>query len=106
VALPQVVERIKTAWPARRNFWVATYGNDLPSETPILPEPIEGQMLLEGNLLLITGEVMGDGPGNSFVHIPSLNAVVAGDIVFNNAHFAPPADPAALYATFDKRPDL
>src|SRR5262245_15229289 len=106
VALPEVVERIKTAWPARRNFWFATYGNDLPSETPILPEPIQGQLLLEGNVLLITGEVMGDGPGNSFVHIPSLTAVVAGDIVFNNAHFAPPADPAALYATFDRIVEL
>jgi len=102
VALPQVVERIKTAWPARRNFWYQTYGSDVPSETPILPEPIEGKLPLEGNPLVITGEVMGDGPGNSFVHIPALNAVVAGDIVFNNAHFAPPADPAQLYATFDK----
>jgi glyoxylase-like metal-dependent hydrolase (beta-lactamase superfamily II) len=106
VALPEVVERIKTAWPARRNFWFATYGNDLPSETPILPEPIQGQLLLEGNVLLITGEVMGDGPGNSFVYIPTLSAVVAGDIVFNNAHFAPPADPTALYATFDRIVEL
>ena len=102
VALPQVVDRIKTAWPARRNFWYQTYGSDLPSETPILPEPIQGQLMLEGNVLTITGEVMGDGPGNSFIHIPSLNAVVAGDIVFNNSHFSPPADPAALFATFDQ----
>ena len=102
VALPQVVERIKTAWPARRTFWLPTYGNDLPSETAILPEPIQGPLMLEGNSLVITGEVMGDGPGNSFIHIPALNAVVAGDIVFNNAHFSPPADPAQLYVTFDK----
>ena len=99
VALPQVRERIATAWPARRNFWVATYGDDLPSETPIMPEPVEGVLLLEGHELHITGEVMGDGPGNSFVHIPVLDAVVAGDIVFNRAHFSPPADAAPLLAT-------
>jgi glyoxylase-like metal-dependent hydrolase (beta-lactamase superfamily II) len=103
VALPQVVERIKTAWPARRNFWYATYKEDLPSETPILPEPLaEPSLNLEGNRLVITGEVMGDGPGNSFVHIPSLNAVVAGDIIFNRSHFGPPADAAPLNATLDQ----
>ena len=103
VALPQVVERIKTAWPARRNFWFPTYGSDLPSETPILPEPLkEPVLMLEGNRLAITGEVMGDGPGNSFVHIPSLNAVLGGDIIFNRSHFGPPADAAPLYATFDQ----
>ncbi len=101
VALPQVGERIKTAWPARHKFWFPTYGSDLPSETPILPEPIQAPLMLEGNQLQITGEVMGDGPGNSFIYIPSLKAVVAGDIIFNNAHFSPPTDPAALYATFD-----
>ena len=102
VALPEVVERMKTSWPARRNFWVQTYGDDLPGETPILPEPIDGTLMLEGHELVITGEVMGDGPGNSFVHIPALDAVVAGDIVFNHAHFGPPADPVPLYDTLDR----
>ncbi|HEX7081971.1 MAG TPA: MBL fold metallo-hydrolase [Gammaproteobacteria bacterium] len=102
VALPEVRERIATAWPARRNFWYATYGDDLPSATPIMPEPIEGALTIEGHELPITGGLMGDGPGNSFVYVPALDAVVAGDIVFNASHFSPPEDPAALFATFDR----
>jgi len=100
VALPQVRERIVTAWPGRRNFWYPTYGDDLPSEQAILPEALtEPKLVLEGHEFPITGEQVGlDGQGNSFVHIPQLDAVVTGDIVFNS-HLRPPADTAPLYAT-------
>jgi glyoxylase-like metal-dependent hydrolase (beta-lactamase superfamily II) len=100
VALPQVRERMVTAWPARRNFWFPTYGDDLPSEQAILPEALATpELQLEGQQLPITGEQIGlDGQGNSFVHIPSLRAVVTGDIVFNS-HLRPPADTGPLYET-------
>jgi len=100
VALPQVRERIVTAWPGRRNFWYPTYGDDLPSEQAILPEALtEPKLVLEGHEFPITGEQVGlDGQGNSFVHIPQLDAVVTGDIVFNS-HLRPPAATAPLYAT-------
>lgn len=103
VALPEVRERIVTAWPARRNFWFPTYGDDLPSETAILPEALsEPKLVLEGHEFPITGEQVGlDGQGNSFVHIPELKAVVTGDIVFNS-HLRPPADTAPVYATLDR----
>jgi glyoxylase-like metal-dependent hydrolase (beta-lactamase superfamily II) len=99
VAVPEVAERMVTSWPARRNFWVDTYGDELPSADAILPTPLEGPMMLEGNPLIVTKELMGDGPGNTFVHIPAIGAVVAGDIVFSNAHFGVPEDPTALYET-------
>ena len=39
----------------------------------------------------ITGGVQGaDGPGNSFVYIPSLKAVVTGDIMFDHVYGTPP----------------
>ena len=100
VALPEVVERMRTAWPARRNFWYPTYGDDLPGEEAILPEPLQTPVLvLEGHEMPITGEQVGlDGAGNSFVHIPALAAVVTGDIVFNS-HLRPPADTGPLYET-------
>jgi glyoxylase-like metal-dependent hydrolase (beta-lactamase superfamily II) len=103
VALPPVAERIKTAWPARRTFWLPTYGNELPSETAIVPEPLAAPALtLEGETMPITGEVMGDGPGNSFVWIPSLGAVVSGDTVFYRRHIGVPADPKLWLETLDK----
>ena len=101
VAVPEVAERMVTSWPARRNFWVDTYGDELPSEDAILPTPLEGPMMLEGHALVVTKELMGDGPGNTFVYVSVINAVIAGDIIFSNAHFGVPEDPTALYETLD-----
>jgi glyoxylase-like metal-dependent hydrolase (beta-lactamase superfamily II) len=103
VALPEVAKRMEAAWPGRREFWYPTYRDELPSATPILPEPLAAPRLtLEGQTLEITGEVMGDGPGNSYVWIPSLRAVVAGDVVFFDRHLGVPADPSAWLATLDR----
>ncbi len=103
VALPQVRERMITSWPGRRNFWYPTYGDDLPSEDAILPEALSEPVLtLEGHTMQITGEQVGlDGAGNSFVYIPDLDAVVAGDIIFNS-HLRPPADTAPVYETLNR----
>jgi glyoxylase-like metal-dependent hydrolase (beta-lactamase superfamily II) len=52
-------------------------------------------LTLEGEDFPITGGVQGaDGPGNSFVYIPSLKAVVTGDIVFDHVYFGVPRDAA------------
>jgi glyoxylase-like metal-dependent hydrolase (beta-lactamase superfamily II) len=103
VALPEVAKRIPGAWPNRRTFWLPTYGNELPGETPVVPEPLaEPKLTIEGETLEITGEVVGDGPGNSYIWIPSLRAVVAGDVVFYERHLGAPADPAAWFAVLDK----
>jgi len=102
-ALPEVVPNIERGWPARREFWYPTYGEELPSAKPVLPQGLGTKELeLEGEVFPITGPIYGDGPGNTFVWIPSLRAVVAGDIIFNQCHFSPPADTAPLYESFDK----
>ena len=62
---------------------------------PVLPEELSTPVLtLEGEHFPITGGVQGDGPGNSFVYIPSLKAVVAGDTVFDHVYFGVPKDKA------------
>jgi len=96
VALPATVNAAKTGWPARQKFWFPTYGNNIPGPDPVLPEELSEPMLtLEGEHFPITGGVQGaDGPGNSFVYIPSLKAVVAGDIVFDHVYFGVPRDAA------------
>lgn len=102
-ALPEVVPNIERGWPARREFWYPTFGDELPPAKPVLPQGLaRPELELDGEVFPITGPVYGDGPANTFVWIPSLRAVVAGDIVFNQCHFNPPADPAPLYETFDK----
>jgi glyoxylase-like metal-dependent hydrolase (beta-lactamase superfamily II) len=96
VALPATVNAAKTGWPARQKFWVATYGNNIPGPDPVLPDALtEPVLTLEGEQFPITGGVQGaDGPGNSFVYIPSLRAVVTGDIVFDHVYFGVPRDAA------------
>jgi len=106
VATPEAIERAKTGWPARRNFWVMEYGEqDLPSADAILAEPLPANntITFAGETLQVTKEVIGaDGAGNSFVWIPSLRAVVAGDIIFHNSHFGIPADMNGWNATIAK----
>jgi glyoxylase-like metal-dependent hydrolase (beta-lactamase superfamily II) len=96
VALPATVSAAKTGWPARQKVWVATYGNNIPGPDPVLPEELSEPVLtLEGERFPITGGVQGaDGPGNSFVYISSLKAVVTGDIVFDHVYFGVPRDAA------------
>lgn len=96
VALSATVNAAKTGWPARQKFWFATYGTNIPGPEPVLPEELQTPVLtLEGEQFPITGGVQGaDGPGNSFVWIPSLKAVITGDIVFDHVYFGVPRDAA------------
>src|SRR6476646_6446557 len=73
VALAATINGAKTGWPARQKFWFPTYGNNIPGPNPVLPEELSSPVLtLEGEQFPITAGVQGDGPGNSFVYIPSL----------------------------------
>jgi glyoxylase-like metal-dependent hydrolase (beta-lactamase superfamily II) len=96
VALPATVSAAKTGWPARQKFWVATYGNNIPGPDPVLPDELtEPYLTLEGERFPVTGPLQGaDGPGNSFISIPPLKAVVTGDIVFDHVYFGVPRDTA------------
>ncbi len=96
VALPATVAAEKTGWPARQKFWFPTYGSNIPGPEPVMAEELTPPVLtLEGEQFPVTGPVQGDdGPGNSFVYIPSLKAVVTGDIVFDHVYFGVPRDKA------------
>jgi glyoxylase-like metal-dependent hydrolase (beta-lactamase superfamily II) len=95
-ALPATVNAAKTGWPARQKFWFPTYGNNIPGPDPVLPEELTTPFLsLEGQQFPVTGPVPGsDEAGNSFVFIPSLKAVVTGDIVFDHVYFGVQRDKA------------
>jgi len=96
VALPATVNAARTGWPARQKFWFPVYGTNIPGPEPVLPEELATPVLtLEGEEFPITGGVQGaDGPGNSFVWVPSLKAVITGDIVFDHVYFGVPREAA------------
>ncbi|MEP7352022.1 MAG: MBL fold metallo-hydrolase [Acidobacteriota bacterium] len=96
LALPATVNGAKTGWPNRQKFWFATYGNNIPGPEPVLPEELTVPYLtLEGEQFPVTGPVPGsDGAGNSFVWVPSLKAVITGDIVFDHVYFGVTRDKA------------
>jgi glyoxylase-like metal-dependent hydrolase (beta-lactamase superfamily II) len=86
VALPAAVEDIKQTWQDKVKQWSPLYGDLVPRE-PVLPVALQGtQLTLEGQTLEIHGGVQGDAMDNSYVWIPSIKTVVAGDIVYRGVH--------------------
>jgi glyoxylase-like metal-dependent hydrolase (beta-lactamase superfamily II) len=83
VALPKTVAQIEKTWKAKLEQWAPLYQNALPAK-PVIPEALAGNTLeLEGEKLEIVGGLQGDSTDNSYVWIPSLRAVVAGDLVYD-----------------------
>jgi glyoxylase-like metal-dependent hydrolase (beta-lactamase superfamily II) len=83
VALPQTVSMIEKSWAAKVKQWEPLYKDAIPSN-PIVPEPLAGGSLeLEGQKLELVGGQQGDSADNSYVWIPSLHAVVTGDIAYD-----------------------
>jgi glyoxylase-like metal-dependent hydrolase (beta-lactamase superfamily II) len=107
VALPATVAGIRNGWEGRLKNWTPEFGFNLPTSGPILPDELQGNTLtLEGETLQIVGGVTGDGPNNSYIWIPSLRAVIAGDIVFSGSHFTPPKMPQEWIKTLDQIAEL
>jgi glyoxylase-like metal-dependent hydrolase (beta-lactamase superfamily II) len=86
VALPAAVTEIKKTWQDKVKQWGPLYG-DLVTRKPVLPVAMQGTTLtLEGQALEVHGGVQGDAADNSYVWIPSIKTVVAGDIVYRGVH--------------------
>lgn len=86
VALPAALAEIKKTAKPKVAQWSPMYGSLIPSD-PILPAALaKPELTLEGQTLEIHGGVTGDDVDNSYVWIPSIKTVVAGDIVFRGVH--------------------
>ena len=86
IALPAVADEIQKAWRDKVKQWGPLYGELIPSE-PVAPSALQGTTLtLEGQTLEIHGGVQGDAADNSYVWIPSIKTVVAGDVIYRGVH--------------------
>jgi glyoxylase-like metal-dependent hydrolase (beta-lactamase superfamily II) len=85
VALPAAIAEIKKTAQDKVKEWSPMYGANLTTR-PIVPSPLQGSSLtLEGQTLEIHG-VQGDDALNSYVWIPSIKTVIAGDTIYRGVH--------------------
>jgi glyoxylase-like metal-dependent hydrolase (beta-lactamase superfamily II) len=69
-----------------RTYWHTCFPGEIP-DTPVLPGLLEdGELELDGHQLHIIDVGQGDTEHSSIVHAPSIGAVVAGDVVYNQVH--------------------
>lgn len=86
VATAPVVEYITDAAEIEKQQWAAMFGDRVATPTAV-PEILDGLTIdLEGHELRIVEVGQGDIHPSTVVHIPDLDAVVAGDVVYNQIH--------------------
>jgi glyoxylase-like metal-dependent hydrolase (beta-lactamase superfamily II) len=87
-AAPEVAGR--PAWEAEFNktskYWTSRFPGELP-EPAVVPEVYASdEILVDGQLVNIIHVGQGDVEGSTIFHVPSAEAVVCGDVVYNNVH--------------------
>jgi glyoxylase-like metal-dependent hydrolase (beta-lactamase superfamily II) len=86
VATAPVVEYINQAAEVEAQQWAAMFG-DRVAKPGDVPETLHGLSIeLEGHELQIVEVGQGDIRPSTVLHIPDLDAVVAGDVVYNQIH--------------------
>jgi len=87
-AAPEVAAR--AAWEVEFNkkskYWTSRFPGELP-ETPVVPEVLNtDEILVDGQVVNLIHVGQGDIAGSTIFHAPSADAVVCGDVVYNNVH--------------------
>ncbi len=87
-AAPEVAAR--AAWEAdidkKTGYWTSRFPGELP-ETPVLPEELTSdEIMVDGQVVNLIHIGQGDIDGSTIFHVPAADAVVAGDVVYNNVH--------------------
>jgi glyoxylase-like metal-dependent hydrolase (beta-lactamase superfamily II) len=110
VALPAVVDDIAATNEDARAQWRDWFGGQALDNT-IIPEAMDGDVLaVDGHELRAILLGQGDIDNSTALHIPELNAVVAGDVAYNGIHsmlaLTGPAEWRQWITSIDKLADL
>jgi glyoxylase-like metal-dependent hydrolase (beta-lactamase superfamily II) len=72
--------------PATSGYWNTIFAGELPTP-PVLPTVMDTDTIeLEGNDLQVIHVGQGDTEHSTVLYVPSIAAVVAGDVVYNGVH--------------------
>ena len=86
VATAEVVDDIVTRGPEDLATFTAWFGDNLVAPTSA-PEPLEGdEIFIEGHSLKVIPVEQADIAPSSVLYVPQLEAVVAGDLAYNEIH--------------------
>ena len=67
-------------------YWTSRFPGELP-DTPVVPEVLNSdEILVDGQVVNLIHVGQGDVEGSTIFHVPSADAVVCGDVVYNNVH--------------------
>jgi glyoxylase-like metal-dependent hydrolase (beta-lactamase superfamily II) len=87
-ARPQVFERavLEATNPGLSGYWQGVFPGEIP-EKPETPDRLESTSIeLEGSEIRVIDIGQGDTEHSTIAHIPSIAAVVGGDVVYNEVH--------------------
>jgi glyoxylase-like metal-dependent hydrolase (beta-lactamase superfamily II) len=83
---PQVVTDIWKSIPLKIKRWSPMLGANGP-RYPTAPAPLEeGVLMLEGERIEVVGPMQGDHVHSTALWVPSAQALIAGDLLFNDVH--------------------
>jgi glyoxylase-like metal-dependent hydrolase (beta-lactamase superfamily II) len=69
-----------------RKYWRSRFPGEIPA-SPVPPDLLEGGAIeLDGREVRVVDIGQGDTEHSSIVYVPSIGAVVAGDVVYNHVH--------------------
>lgn len=102
LALPAVAADITAGNEVARAEWGNRFGGEALDNT-VVPEPLEGDTItVDGEPLRAINVGQADIANNTILHIPSLAAVITGDVIYNGINpFLAASDPEQWRAWID-----
>lgn len=86
VASAATIEQMKVNVELRPTFWDPLFPGQIPESPVTAIVPADNRFELEGHELRIIDVGHSDTDGTSVLHVPSLELVVAGDVIYNGVH--------------------
>jgi glyoxylase-like metal-dependent hydrolase (beta-lactamase superfamily II) len=88
VALPMVIEEIRPQLMSGfiEKYWKPMFDGNV-ADGQVVPEPLDdGRVDIEGHEIFAVQTGQSDSAHSTYLHIPELAAIVAGDIAYNGVH--------------------